>query len=147
MAGTDQDAKVLAALAVADRDRFASREVADQGAQCRRQLHLVHEKQLAVEHAPGNADGAASSRDVRGQAAAEIQWQAGPAEPLLKQDKATVFTHIAASLVTLQQQSINDPERRIASVGCAHFGEDSKAGATQLIDVDGARRQRLEVED
>ena len=38
-------------------------------------------------------------------------------------------------------------ERRLARVGRAHFGEDLQAGATQLVDVDGARRQRLEVED
>ena len=143
MAGTHEDPEVFAALAVTDRDGFTAGEVADQGAQCRWQLHLVHEKQLAVEHAPGNADGAASSRDVRGQAPAEIQRQTGPAEPLLEQDEATVFTDVAASLVSLQQQAIDERERRLARVRRAHFSEDLQPGATQRIDVDGACRERL----
>ena len=42
VAGANQHAEVLAALAVADGDRFAAREVADQGAQRCRQLDLVH---------------------------------------------------------------------------------------------------------
>ena len=76
VAGANQDAEVLAALAVADGDGLAAREVADQGAQRRRQLDLVHEQQLAVEHAAGDADGAARRRDVRRQAAAQVQRQA-----------------------------------------------------------------------
>ena len=74
--GANQDAEVLAALAVADGDGLAAREIADQGAQRCRQLDLVHEKQLAVEHAAGDADGAARRRDVRRQAAAQVQRQA-----------------------------------------------------------------------
>ena len=76
VAGANQDAEVLAALAVADGDRLAAREVADQRAQRCRQLDLVHQQQLTVEHATGDADGAARRRDVRRQAAAEIQRQA-----------------------------------------------------------------------
>ena len=145
--GAHQDTEVLALLAVADCDRLAARQVANQRAQRCRQLDIVHQQQLTVEHATDNADGAASRRDVRRQATAEIQRQAGPAEPLLEQDEAAVFTDVAASLVALQQHAIDDPERRLARFGRAHFSEDLEAGATQLIDVDSARRQRLKVDD
>ena len=147
VAGANQDAEVLAALAVADGDGLAAGKVADERAQRRRQLQLVHQEELAVEHAARDADGTAGRRDVRRQAAAEVERQAGAAEPLLQEDEAAVLADEATGFVALEQQPVDEIEGGIAGIGHEHLGQHLDAGQAHGRDVGCGGRQAVAVED
>ena len=92
----------------------------------------------AVEHAAGDADGPARGGHVRRQAAAQVQRQRGSAEPLLQQDEAAVFADVAAGLVALEQQAVDEIQGCDASVGRAYLGKHLHASLAQLDGIGGA---------
>ncbi|HEY2559978.1 MAG TPA: hypothetical protein VGI48_09760 [Caldimonas sp.] len=143
-----EDAEVLTALAVSHRHGLAASEISDQCAEALRQSRFRQQQQLGVEDAARDAHRAARRRDVGCQPTAHIEGQTCSSEPSLQQDEAAALADIAARLVALEEEAVQ--ERLAIGVECTvgpHLGKHLGAGPAHRAHEVGVLAGDFEIDD
>ena len=108
-------------------------------------MRFVEQQYLAVENSARHAHRLARRRDLRREAAAQVQGQAGVAEPFLQEDEARVFADKAARFVALEQQRVDGPFELACGRLCRkHLGHHLQAGGLQTACGIGLHRVCIE---